>query len=472
MLGLLTFGTLSLIQQLGTYHDSIPNLLAASGYIETGHIIVVNDPRFSYPLTYILWGTLMEICNLSVESLLKYHALILMILYAWSGLLLGKYFFKGREYFIYFIVFMFIFGSRFVIRLNPAPQTLGIIASIFFLALTFKSGMKFRIIQIMLFLYICLSHAISSYYTIFLLVAILISHLILYIKMKNESLKQKIYADINIIIFTFILFISWFFYVAVFTMSAAVNIVEQMSNIILRDSGIMQYSGSSVSTITDLYRSGNLSTEYFISNRFGWIVLFFIVIICMIAIALSILKKEYEIGILIVSMVGIVLMQFYLSSYMTQYGSVIDRAFLFMMIPAGLAFAYFCDNIKCHIKSRTDRFRGISISILIIIVLFGIFNIYLSHYTDNYNALTPTELKVIDYNNNFNMKQRDFSLYMEGEQEFKNSVVVSRQIGNIRSYREGTINNTLNVLEEKVKNTPDHAFIYTNGNIKYYKVIF
>ena len=38
MLGLMTFGTLSLIQQLGTHHDSVPNLTAAIGYFKDGFI--------------------------------------------------------------------------------------------------------------------------------------------------------------------------------------------------------------------------------------------------------------------------------------------------------------------------------------------------------------------------------------------------------------------------------------------------
>jgi len=116
VLGLMTFGTSSLVQQLGTHHDSVPNLTAAIGYFKDEFISVGSDPRNSYPLTYILWGTLMTICNISLECLLKYHAILLTALYVASGALLGKFFFKKQqmsEYYIYLIIFILIFGSPF-----------------------------------------------------------------------------------------------------------------------------------------------------------------------------------------------------------------------------------------------------------------------------------------------------------------------------------------------------------------------
>ncbi len=474
MLGLMTFGTLSLVQQLGTYHDSVPNLTAAIEYFNDGFITVGSDPRNSYPLTYILWGTLTTVCNISFECLLKYHTILITVLYVASGALLGKYFFKRQQmdkYFIYFVTFVLIFGSRFAIRLNPAPQTLGIITSIFFLALAFRSGIKFKIVQMVIFLYICLSHAISTYYVICLLFAVLISQYLLSLNAKREN-TVNIINTVNFkscmiaVISTTVLFLSWFFYVAFFTSSAALNIAKQFANIIFQD------SNESISVLPYLYQSGELPIEYFVSNRFGWFILLFLIIIGAATIALTVLRKEYEIGLPIISMVGIVTVQFYLSSYLTNYGSLLDRSFLFMVIPMGLAFAYFCGVVKYHTKSQINRLRYVSTVILLVIVIFGIFNIYSSHYTDNFNAITPTEIKAHEFSQFLSTGSQAIPIYVEGEQNYNNSIIVSRQIQNVRAYLEGSLNTTLTRLENTVVNTPTHAFIYTNGNTKYYLATF
>jgi len=471
VLGLMTFGTLSSIQQLGTHHDSVPNLTAAIGYFKDGFIAVGSDPRNSYPLTYILWGTLTTICNISLEYLLKYHAVLITTLYVASGALFGKYFFKKQqmsEYFIYLVIFILIFGSRFAIRLNPAPQTLGIITSIFFLALAFKSGIKFRIIQMVIFLYICLSHAISTYYVICLMFAMLMSQYLLSLNAKRGNTVNTVNFKnyMSTVIITTVLFLSWFFYVAIFTSGAALNVAKQIVNIFLQD------SSESISTLPYLYQSGDLPIEYFISNRFGWFVLFFLIIIGAAAVALTVLRKEYEIGFPVISMAGIVLVQFYLSSYMTKYGSLLDRSFLFMVIPMGLAFAYFCGAVKYHTKSQRNRLRKVSTAILLIIIIFGTFNIYSSHYTDNFNAITPTEIKAHEFGRFISTEGQEIPIYIEGQQNYNNSIIVSRQIQNVRAYLEGDLNTTLIGLENTVVNSPTHAFIYTNGNTKYYLATF
>ena len=468
VLGLMTFGTLSLVQQLGTHHDSVPNLTAAIGYFKDGFIAAGSDPRNSYPLTYILWGTLTTICNISLESLLKYHAILITVLYVASGALLGKYFFKKQqmnEYFIYLVIFILIFGSRFAIRLNPAPQTLGIITSIIFLALAFKSGIRFRLVQMLIFLYICLSHAISTYYVICLLLAVLISQYLLSLNARRENI-VNLKSCVSTVIITVVLFLSWFFYVAVFTSNAALSITKQIINIIFQD------SSESISMLPKLYQSGNLPIEYFVSNRFGWFILLFLIIIGMATIALTALRREYEIGLPIISMLGIVAVQFYLSSYLTKYGSLLDRSFLFMVIPMGLTFAYFCGAVKYHTKSQRNRLRKVSTAILLIIIIFGTFNIYSSHYTDNFNAITPTEIKAHEFGRFISTEGQEIPIYIEGQQNYNNSIIVSRQIQNVRAYLEGDLNTTLIGLENTVVNSPTHAFIYTNGNTKYYLATF
>jgi len=468
VLGLMTFGTLSLVQQLGTHHDSVPNLTAAIGYFKDGFIAAGSDPRNSYPLTYILWGTLTTICNISLESLLKYHAILITVLYVASGALLGKYFFKKQqmnEYFIYLVIFILIFGSRFAIRLNPAPQTLGIITSIIFLALAFKSGIRFRLVQMLIFLYICLSHAISTYYVICLLLAVLISQYLLSLNARRENI-VNLKSCVSTVIITVVLFLSWFFYVAVFTSNAALSITKQIINIIFQD------SSESISMLPKLYQSGNLPIEYFVSNRFGWFILLFLIIIGMATIALTALRREYEIGLPIISMLGIVAVQFYLSSYLTKYGSLLDRSFLFMVIPMGLTFAYFCGAVKYHTKSQRNRLRKVSTAILLIIIIFGTFNIYSSHYTDNFNAITPTEIKAHEFGRFLSTEGQEIPIYVEGQQNHNNSIIVSRQIQNVRAYLEGGLNTTLIGLENTVVNSPTHAFIYTNGNTKYYLATF
>jgi len=464
----MTFGTLSLVQQLGTHHDSVPNLIAAIGYFYDGFISVGSDPRSSYPLAYVLWGILMTVCNISLECLLKYHSILITVLYVVSGALLGKYFYKRQqmgEYFIYFVIFVLIFGSRFAIRLNPAPQTLGIIASIFFLALVFKSGIKFRIVQMVVFLYICLSHAISTYYVICLLFAVLISQYLLPLNGRRENI-INFKSCMATAIITVVLFLSWFFYVALFTSGAALNIAKQIVNIIFLD------SSESISTLPYLYQSGDLPIEYLVSNRFGWFILLSLIVIGAATVALTILRKEYEIGLPIISMVSVVVVQFYLSSYMTKYGSLSDRSFLFMIIPMGLAFAYFCGVVKCRTKPQGNRLTNVSTAILLIVVVLGTFNAYSSHYTDNFNAITPTEIKAHEFGRFLPTGGQAIPIYVEGEQNYYNSVIVSRQIQNVRAYLEGSLNTTLVRLENAVMNTPEHAFIYTNGNTKYYLATF
>jgi len=268
------------------------------------------------------------------------------------------------------------------------------------------------------------------------------------------------------VIITVVLFLSWFFYVALFTSGAALNIAKQLVSIIFQD------SSESISTLPYLYQSGDLPIEYLVSNRFGWFILLFLIIIGAATIALTILRKEYEIGLPIISMLGIVGLQFYLSSYMTKYGSLLDRSFLFMVIPMGLAFAYFCGAVKCRTKPQGNRLTNVSTAILLIIVILGTFNIYSSHYTDNFNAITPTEIKAHEFGRFLPTGSQTIPIYVEGEQNYYNSIIVSRQIQNVRAYLEGGLNTTLISLENTIINTPKHAFIYTNGNTKYYLATF
>lgn len=458
MLGLMTFGTLALILQLGTHHDSVPNLNAAIGYIENAFIDVGSDPRNSFPLVYILWGILIEFCDISLESLLKYHAILITVLYIASGLLLSKWFFpkqRASEYSTYFLIFIFTFGSRFTIRLNPAPQTLGIILTIFILALIFKPGVKYRVMQILLFTSLCLSHAISSYYLICLLLAILITQLIIYLKTKNRIFIQHLHYKIKTLALMIVIFLSWFLYVSVFTSNAALSIARQISEILFQNS-----SDTVVSALPNLYQSGNLPMEYFITNRFGWFVLVFITILGTFTIALTIKKREYTIGLTISSMVSTILILFYLSSIRTNYGLLLDRAFLFMVIPAGLAFVYLCGELKSRIRSEKKVIRNICVVIFLIIGVMALFTVSLSHYTDNFNSITHTEVKAQEF--------QGVPLYIEGQQDFNSSVVISQQIVNVRSYLECELNNTVVKLQNAVIVLPKHEFVYNNGNIKYY----
>jgi len=317
----------------------------------------------------------------------------------------------------------------------------------------------------LVFLYICLSHAISTYYVICLLLAVLMSQCLLSLNARREHI-VNLKSCMNTVIIAVVLFLSWFFYVAVFTSNAALNIANQMINIIFQD------SSESISVLPNLYRSGDLPIEYFVSNRFGWFILLFLIIIGVATIALTTLKREYEIGLPIISMVGIAVVQFCLSSYLTNYGSLLDRSFLFMVIPMGLAFAYFCGDIKHHTKSQINKILNVSTAILLIIVIFGTFNIYSSHYPDNFNAITPTEIKAHEFGRFLSTGDQAIPIYVESEQNYSSSIVVSRQIQNVRAYLEGGLNTTLMRLENTALNSPTHAFIYTNGNTKYYLATF
>lgn len=465
LIGLMTFGTLSLIQQLGTHHDSLYNLTAAFEYFIDGFITVGSNSRNVYPLTYILWGTLTTVCNISLECFLKYHAMLIMMLYVVSGALLGKFFFKKRqmsEYFIYLIFFLLLFGSRFAIRLNPAPQTLGIIASIFFLALTFRSGIKFRIIQLVIFIYICLSHAISTYIVICLLFGILLSQYLMEFSIKREKIVE-FKSCLATLVITTTLFITWFLYVAVFISNAGFRVLKQIINHFFEISSAFD----DTSALPYLYQTGVLPIEYFISNRFGWFILLFFITIGIATIALTTQRKEYEIGIPIICMVGIMILIFSLFLNKTTYGLLLDRSFLFMIIPMGLAFAYFFGAIKDYTNSKIKRLRRLATVIILIIGIIGIFNIYLSHYTNNFNVITPTEIKADEFGR-FH-PTGDYRLYyIEGRQSITNPIITSRQIHNIRAYLECNIDSSLNRLENRVLNSPTHAFIYNNGNSKYY----
>lgn len=470
MLGLITIGSLAIILPLGTHNDSFFNLASAFTYFEQGKISVGNNPRTSYPTAYILWGMLQNITSISFNGLLKYHSLILIPFYILSSYLITSYFFdnKNSKTWIYFVFFILVFGSRFGIRLNIAPQTIAFVASIFFLAFYFKKELKFRVLQLILLAFIVLTHAVTSHYLISVLVGLFGAEQILKkvsVKFNSTRLTNNTSQNTLNALLTFIaMHMAWFIYNGGYYFRNFVFILNDYIDIVFIE-------GSFTSSILPkLYGLSNPPLEMLIANRIGWILLIFIGTTVVIAILMMIKSGCVKKGTYLIMWIAAISVNFLFFSYYTRVGLILDRWFTFMLIPFGLAFAYALNEVMDKFTTTKKNMRMISIVFLVLLIILSFASIYTSRYTDNFNSLTQTEINAYQFNQFIDDYSNKMAFYIGCEQNLNNSVLISNQIINTRTYVESNYNNTLVQLEKKVILSPMHSLVYNNGNVKFYNL--
>lgn len=238
-LGVLSIGSLSTLFPYGNLADSWHNIafsekLILDGTFHSTYII-------SYPIFYFFNGLILAIPGISPEFLIQIYPIICIILYLIGIFLLIQNFLKvffpnttnSQQNKIWLTSFYFIcvFGSKLGLRTNPAPQTLGYILLIFFIAFFFKQVEKRnninRILPIVLAVIILFTHLIVFAYLMFFLLIVLI-----FIKEFRKEI------TINIIVLIPVL-VTWFLFI--------------FMNYLYSDPFIQTYFGFIIDFIIDYY---------------------------------------------------------------------------------------------------------------------------------------------------------------------------------------------------------------------------
>lgn len=456
---LIMYGGMSYLKPLGTLHDSLFNLLRAYDYLEMGRVNMHEGPLQGFPGAEFIWGFLSAITNINFNYLLKYHSLYAAIYYSISLFLLSFYFFRGNLIKSYYVViFALIFGARFNIRLNISHQTVGIIMSIFIISYIFKSNNNV-IISLISWISLTVTHPLTSYYTILIIISLFFANII-----NKELYHHKLIDKFNISnnIFNIILnycFITfmWFIYNGIIPFRIGVYaLYDILFNIIM---GL----GFEYENVSQLYYLSDPPLKMYLSNRVGWILLIYLFICFFIGVYKMTKRRDGKLS-YIVFWSGVITINFILFSIIKSiyFDSIIDRAFSFMLIPFSLMISYFITNLKKDLLVKSSIIKKI---LSIMFVIMAISNIYVGYYTDNYDMITPTEISGYDYGVNYGS---NIPFYKNYEQNINETVYVSTQSINYRTYRESKLDNTLQILVYKINNSSDHNNVYCNGNVFYY----
>lgn len=218
--GILSIGSLSLLFPHSTLADSWHNTAFSEELILDGSF--ASTYVMTYPLFYIINGIILVGSGLSPEFLIQIYPLICLIIYLIGTYLLIKNFLKvffpkttnsqQNKAWLASFYFFCVFGSKLGLRINPAPQTLGYIFLVFFLAFFFKqlgeNNNKNRILPIILLSLILFTHLIVFIYLVFFLLI-----LILFMK---EFRKEAIYSLLGItpllVVWFFSIFMKYIYY--------------------------------------------------------------------------------------------------------------------------------------------------------------------------------------------------------------------------------------------------------------------
>ena len=459
MLILIMYGGMSYLKPLGTLHDSLFNLLRAYDYLEIGHVNIHEGPLQGFPGAEFIWGFLRVITNINFNYMLKYHSLYTAIYYSISLFLLSFYFYRGDLIKSYYVVtFALIFGVRFNMRLNASPQTVGIIMSIFILSYILKSSDNV-IISLISCIALTITHPLTCYYTILIIISLFFANM-LNKKLYDHKLISGFIRSGNIfnnlLNFSFILFI-WFIYNGIIPFRIGVYALYDILFNIIMGLGF-EYEG-----VSQLYYLSDPPLKMYLSNRVGWILLIYL-FICFFIGGYKMTKRRDGKLSYIIFWSGVISVNFIFFSIIKSiyFDSIMDRAFSFMLIPFSLMLSYLITDLKKDLLTKSIFIKKI---LSFMFVIMAISNIYVGYYTDNYDMITPTEVSGYYYGVNYGSNIPFYKNYVQNIDE---TVYVSTQSINYRTYRESTLNNTLQLLMNKVNDSSDHNNVYCNGNIFYY----
>jgi hypothetical protein len=480
ILALFTIGTLTVIQQFGTLHDSFYNLISSFDFMDKGSIILSNGPRENYPTGYFFWGFLHEISGLSFEYILKFNALLMVFFYILAFYLLSTSFFKNKEFFLYNIIFILLFGSRFDLRFNISPQTIAFIISIFLFALCFKDDIRYSILQFILVLFIITSHALTGFYISLVIFSFISSNIfyIFYLKYYKKTNEQNIkpFNLVITLIFCVILLFGWFAYAGGYYFYSAVTVGRDFVDALVFQNTQLN------SSLQRLYELNNPTIQMVISNYMGWLLL--LVVFSIIVLAFYVMYKNNQIKWLsyLAIWLGIILVNTIIFSFSTRFGLIIDRWFNFMIIPISLAVSYFLHILINKPKQVFQIPKLLSLSILCLLIILGLGTILTSHYPDNFSIITQTEISAQQFNQlqprmeNYwflYVDNKYFPTFIERKQTIDDKIIlISSQIMNFRIYAEADKDNSVKKLEQEIQSDQIHNLLYNNGNNKNYSSLY
>lgn len=164
----ITTYTLALIEPFGRLHDSAWNVLFSAQVYSAGSLQAIEHPyAFSFPGSFMFFGALLSVTGLPTFVFLRLFIII------WSSVIFLGVFVLVRKigrtvlnvhstHFEYFAtLFAITFGSHFFVRLNPAPEAVSYVVSIFALFLALSRGSKAVGLLILCIMVIVISHPLT-----------------------------------------------------------------------------------------------------------------------------------------------------------------------------------------------------------------------------------------------------------------------------------------------------------------------
>ena len=232
VLGLITIGTLSIIEPFGRLHDSWQNIATSKIIYDAGALNFGHEYVRSYPLQYLIFGTILEITGMSVRDLVRFTPIFMMIAYL-SGLILiikslsSLFKLNGEDVWnITSISFLFlsVFGlSLLGLRINAAPQSISFILFFYFIFVFLKNGVQWRILSIFLSLSIIMAHFITPIVMISAFLCFIIGYKIIN---KNDIDKNNYY--ISRFTLPFVAFVSWSLFIALLFFNFSINFIKKL----------------------------------------------------------------------------------------------------------------------------------------------------------------------------------------------------------------------------------------------------
>lgn len=373
ILGLMTLGTLSIIEPYGRMHDSWQNVALSKLIFQKGTVLFGYEYTQSYPSLFILFGTLQQITNISVGSLVRMTPLLLMIAYIFGSLLavdsialLFKYNPK-KSWEIASISFLFlvIFGLSILgLRINPAPQSIAYILFIYFIYSSLKDRIERRIISLIICITIVTTHFITPLVMFF---SYTILTFTLTFTNRSKNLRTSIKRSSRVI-FPLIVFASWTIYQAFYYVKYGINYIQYCFNAETKIGANVPMSSLPVNV-----------NEYFIINKQVTIIIVGSLILYSLVI---VIKKEKYLGIsLFLFWLGLTPgLLFYLVA--SDFSS---RFFELSTFPLSLIFGF-------GIYEALKRKSILKHIIIILILIASTTSIYTANNGDIYNYITKSEI--------------------------------------------------------------------------------
>lgn len=472
ILGLMTIGTLSIIEPYGRMHDSWQNVATSKIIYSTGTLNFGHDYVQSYPLHYLIFGTLLEITSMSVRDIVRFTPIFMVFAYLSGLILIIKSFsplfrLNSKEILnITSISFLFlsIFGlSLLGLRINPAPQSIAFILFFYFIFTFLKNEIKWRILSLLLFFSIISTHFITPIVMIYSFFCFIVGYIILN---KNDVENNNHY--ISRFALPFVAFSSWSVFISILFFRYSINFAEQL--FYLENKYNLETVGGSI--------PGN--EQILIIRQITMVIVGFLLIYCFYIL----MRNRRDIGIPL-GLFGLALtpgLIFYILQ--SEFSS---RVLEFSVLSISLIFGF---GVYETLKSK----KYFTCFAIVLILIASLTSVFTTNNGDIYESISANEIassnfitKYADTNKfiyPFRLPSEDYSVLWNGSAPListihtnvseiilnlkDNTVIISDNWINKQMYIERKKNNSIRFIEANYATNVYAKKIYDNGKNRIY----